>query len=162
MALTTVQQNDINTMCSRSKEYSIGSRLINMTTAGAYADGTLTISGGTLTGATLTNPTLSGGIEDFEIDSIPITNQFSTSITTVTSTSIGQGAGGGFYRMPTTDITSAVVKLDTAPSAGDYITVFNPTNVTGHLIFSSGGTRVGCFMSGSSFTDLVLETYSCV
>ena len=168
MALSTNQQNDINTMCSRSKSYSIGSRLLNMTTAGAYADGTITIGGGTITGGTITtptitNPTLSGGIETFEIDSIPITNQFPTSITTLTSTSIGQGAGGGFYRMPTTDITSCIVKLDTAPSAGDYITIFNPSSdTTGHLLLSSAGTIVGVFPTGASFTHLQMEIWDWV
>ena len=40
MALTTQQQADISDMCPKSDEYSIGSRLTNITTAGAYDDGT--------------------------------------------------------------------------------------------------------------------------
>ena len=139
-----------------------------MTTAGAYADGTITISGGTITGGTITtptitNPTLSGGIETFEVDSIPITNKFSTSVTTETSTSAGQGGGGGFYRMPTTNITSCIVKLSSAPSAGDYLTIFNPSSsVTGHIMTSSGGTIVGVFQTGASFTHLQLEIWDWV
>ena len=43
MALTTVQTEEINNMCPKSDEYSIGSRLTNITTAGAYNDGTIQI-----------------------------------------------------------------------------------------------------------------------
>lgn len=166
MALSTNQQNDINTMCSRAKEFSIGARLTNMTTAGAYNDGTIkiadtagtitdgtaTLVGGVLTGATLTD---AAGVE---INSISLTkNQPSTAITTNTSTSAGTLTAGFYYL--SSGISSGVYKFTSAPTAGNVVTVYNPGTSTGHLMFSSGGTIVGSFQDGTSFTHLLLEQH---
>jgi len=160
MALTSGQMNDIDRMCPVGFEYNIGNRLENMTTAGDYNDGTLTISGGTLTGGTLTSPTIntptitSPEITQMQVTTALAANIFSTSITTVTSTSAGQASAGGFWRT-CSGITCGVYKLSSSITAGTRLSIFNPSG-NAYIMMSSAGTSLFFTASGASYTAMKL------
>jgi len=169
MALSTNQQNDINTMCSRAKDYSIGSRLTNMTTAGAYNDGTAAVGavagtitdgtaslvGGVLSGVTLTSPTVNDPtIEGLDLDSLaaPTTDMYATNDSEATSTSYTGKMVKGFYELYTSDTGSFVFEMTSTPVAEDIVTLH---------AYGTAGSTIAVVLSTANVIGVVGSTAKC-
>jgi len=140
MALTTAEQNDINTMCSQAKGYSIGSRLKYMTTAG------------NVDGAELTN------CSDIEMVSYNPPAATGSNASGYWATAAGITVGNW-------ETTWAYVYITTSPSTGDVITITNnSSNTTVIVEFSSAGdadvTYIGYTTSNRIATIPISKTIS--
>jgi len=154
MALTTAQQDYINNMCSRADDYDIGSQLTNMTTAGAYSDGTITISagsisdgtatltGGALSGATLTSPTANDPtVEGLDLDSLAAPTAVYTTDDSLTTEA--NKVTKGYYEFHATATGATIGEMTSTPVANDVVRInFRATTAatTGALVLSTGGT----------------------